>query len=422
MDTETKNAQEEQPVEVEAEVIEDELGEQSQAAQAAQQMMDAARGAAQIGAASVTDGLSAVRAVSAAKRAHASARDMLGQLEAEAAELAGELAHRREVEANYEGIIELQNKELVEADQALSDASAKKSELEAEHEKAAVTLTQLKEANERKLSPAREAATAARDAMDKAEQAAREARRALKRAQAQADDAQRSQDSRVQAAQRELDVATQRHQRAQEKLTELRRDPSAGAKDLTEKSGEVAAALAQVEKAKAAVQRASAETSQSVEVAQTHLYTQRQSLDVLEGDLAEAQDEETSKRKAYESLKAQTDAAEKEAADALAKIAANVKDAEAEVTGARGRITAANALIEEANDIHAHPEATDALAAKVSEAEASVEAQRAEVSSLEREETELRESTQKARTTFYGIIAAAALVVVVIILLVSCAG
>ena len=59
--------------------------------------------------------------------------------------------------------------------------------------------------------------------------------------------------------------------------------------------------------------------------------------------------------------------------------------------------------------------------AELVEAEASVEAQRAEVASLEREETELRESTQKARTTFYGIIAVAALVVVVIILLVSCA-
>ncbi len=380
---------------------------------------NAAREAAAAGAASVTDGMAAIRAVSAAKRAHAQAKDELNQIEQAAAELADELAHRREVEQNFDDIIELQNKELEQARQAMADAAAKAGELEAAHEQAKVELAQLKAANEEKLAGPRELASAARAKLDQAEAEARSARRAVKGAQAQADDAIGSRDSRVQAANRAVQTAQGKLDRAQAQLSEMRKDPSAGAKNLTEKSSEVAGALAQLQNAKAEVARINAEAAQGVEAAQTHLYTQRKSLEMIEDDLAAAMDDEQEKRKAFESLKAQADAEEKAGADKVRQLAADVETARQDGELARGRVDAANAQIAEAKDIHAHPEATDALAGRVAEVNRSAESQRRQVAELASEEQAVRERTQRTRLVFYALVAAAAVIVIVLILLIA---
>lgn len=380
---------------------------------------NAAREAAAAGAASVTDGMAAIRAVSAAKRAHAQAKDDLNQIEQTAAELADELAHRREVEQNFDDIIELQNKELEQARQAMADAAAKAGELEAAHEQAKVELARLKAANEKKLAGPRELASAARAKLDQAEAEARSARRAVKGAQAQTDDAIGSRDSRVQAANRAVQTAQGKLDRAQAQLSEMRKDPSAGAKNLTEKSSEVAGALAQLQNAKAEVARINAEAAQGVEAAQTHLYTQRKSLEMIEDDLAAAMDDEQEKRKAFESLKAQADAEEKAAADKVRQLAADIDAARQDGELARGRVDAANAQIAEAKDIHAHPEATEALAGRVAEVNRSAESQRRQVAELASEEKAVRERTQRTRLVFYALVAAAVVIVLVLILLIA---
>ncbi len=380
---------------------------------------NAAREAAAAGAASVTDGMAAIRAVSAAKRAHAQAKDELNQIEQTAAELADELAHRREVEQNFDDIIELQNKELEQARQAMADAAAKAGELEAAHEQAKVELARLKAANEEKLAGPRELASAARAKLDQAEAEARSARRAVKGAQAQADDAIGSRDSRVQAANRAVQTAQGKLDRAQAQLSEMRKDPSAGAKNLTEKSSEVAGALAQLQNAKAEVARINAEAAQGVEAAQTHLYTQRKSLEMIEDDLAAAMDDEQEKRKAFESLKAQADAEEKAGADKVRQLAADIETARQDGELARGRVDAANAQIAEAKDIHAHPEATEALAGRVAEVNRSAESQRRQVAELASEEKAVRERTQRTRLVFYALVAAAVVIVLVLVLLIA---
>ena len=386
------------------------------AREAAQVGADAAREAAQAGAASVTQGMAAVRAVSAAKRAHASAREALAQIEQTAAELTDELDHRREVEQNFDGIIELQNKELAEANEALAQASASHSRLEAELEQAKADLAQLKASNEQKLAQPRELANDARAKLDEAEREARDARRAVKGAQAQADDAIGSRDSRIQAANRAAQTAQGRLDKLQAQLTEMRRDPSAGARNLTEKSSEVAGALAQLENAKAEIARINAEAAQGVEAAQTHLYTQRKSLEMIEDDLARAMDDEREKRTAFDELKSACDAAEKEAGKKVKGLAGDIEAARQDGELARGRIDAANAQIADARDIHAHPEATDQLAARVAEVNASLAAQRAQVAELANEERVVRERTQRTRYVFYGLIAAAILIVVLFVL------
>ena len=327
-----------------------------------------------------------------------------------------ELDHRHEVEQNYHTILEVQNAELAEANADLTRASTEKSALEAQHLAAKDALASLKAANERDLTPYRELASSAKGSLEDAERAAREARRSVKTAQAAADNAINTRDSRVQAAMRAADNAASRLQRLQDKLAELKRDPSTGAKELSEMSGGVAAALAQLENARADVTRVTAETSQAADIAQTHLYTQRKSLEVLEDDLASAQADEKAKREKYNELKASADEREREASDKVSDLASKIEEQEELATVSQGRIDAATATIEEAEDIHAHPEATAALAEKVNAATAKTEEHKRAVASLAEEERIVRERTQHSRRMFYAVIIAAVAIVVIAIL------
>ena len=244
-----------------------------------QRIIDTAQRAAQAGTASVTEGVSAVRELSAARRAHATAFKELETLERDTKRLAEQLEHRRDVESNYERIVEVQTAEIEDAGRALERARVRRANLESQLEGKNNELKRLKEANSQKMAPSRKLMEQAKDALAKAERAQAEARRALKNAQAQADEATASRDSKLQAAKRAADTASAKLARQQDQLTDMRRDPSAGAKRLSQASSSVAAALAQLENARENVARVNQETGQAVQIAQTHLYTQRKSLE-----------------------------------------------------------------------------------------------------------------------------------------------
>ena len=277
-------------------------------------------------------------------------------------------------------------------------------------------LAALKAANERDLTPYRELASSAKGSLEDAERAAREARRSVKAAQAAADNAINTRDSHVQAAMRAADNAASRLQRLQDKLAELKRDPSTGAKELSEMSSGVAAALARLENARADVTRVTAETSQAADIAQTHLYTQRKSLEVLEDDLASAQADEKAKREKYNELKASADEREGEASDKVRDLASKIEEQEELATVSQGRIDAATATIEEAEDIHAHPEVTASLAERLHAAMAKTEEHKRVVANLAEEERIVRERTQHSRRIFYAAIVAAVAIVIIAIL------
>ena len=272
-----------------------------------QRIIDTAQRAAQAGTASVTEGVSAVRELSAARRAHATAFKELETLERDTKRLAEQLEHRRDVESNYERIVEVQTAEIEDAGRALERARVRRANLESQLEGKNNELKRLKEANSQKMAPSRKLMEQAKDALAKAERAQAEARRALKNAQAQADEATASRDSKLQAAKRAADTASAKLARQQDQLTEMRRNPSAGAKGLSQASSSVAAALAQLENARENVARVNQETGQAVQIAQTHLYTQRKSLEEAETDLAQARAREEELRGAYDAKRSEED-------------------------------------------------------------------------------------------------------------------
>ena len=382
-----------------------------------QRIIDTAQRAAQAGTASVTEGVSAVRELSAARRAHATAFKELETLERDTKRLAEQLEHRRDVESNYERIVEVQTAEIEDAGRALERARVRRANLESQLEGKNNELKRLKEANSQKMAPSRKLMEQAKDALAKAERAQAEARRALKNAQAQADEATASRDSKLQAAKRAADTASAKLARQQDQLTEMRRDPSAGAKGLSQASSSVAAALAQLENARENVARVNQETGQAVQIAQTHLYTQRKSLEEAETDLAQARAREEELRGAYDAKRSEADEQESAVSSKTSELKESLEQARDDEATARGRGQAAQAALEEARDIHAHPELTDELSERCQESRARTEEQRRLVGRLATEERIVRERTRRTRKVFYALVAAAVVIVLLAVLL-----
>lgn len=382
---------------------------------AQKRIIGTAQRAAQAGTATVTEGVSAMRELSAARRAHATAFKELESLERDATQLEQQLEHRREVEDNYEQIVKLQTQETEDAARALEQARVRRVSLESQLEGKKNELTRLKDANEQKVAPSRKLMEQAKGALTKAERAQAEALRALKGAQAQANEAQANRDSKLQAAKRSADSASAKLARQQDQLAEMRRDPSTGAKALSQASSAVAAALAQLENARENVTRVTQETSQAVQIAQTHLYTQRKSLEEAEADLKEAREREEELRGAYDAKRSKADEQEADVSSKISALKDAVEQARDDEAGARGRGDAARAALEEANDIHARPELTGELARRSEASRAQADEQRKLVERLASEEHMVRERTEHTRKIFYALVAAAVVIVLLVL-------
>lgn len=381
-------------------------------------LIEAARSVTEAGSRSVADGISAMREVSRAKRAHAKARETLQSLKQKAQDEAEELAHRRDIEHNYDEILKVQRAEILDARATAEQARRRQASLEAKRDEAKARLKRMKADNERRISPYRELADGAKGILDNAERAYSEARRGLRAAQAQADDATNSRDSRLTAANRAVDGAADRLARLQDQLAQMRRNPATGAKEISEASGSVAAALAQLENARQDVARVKAETGRVVEIAQTHLFTQRKSLEEAEADLESARTNEQEKRETHRKLREEAEAQERDVQKEVDGTESDIDEAKRVQTESQGRIEAAEAAIEEAEDIHAHPEATLELERQARESREAAEAQHQQVEVLADEERDVRERTKRARLTLMGAVAAIVVLVAVIALLV----
>ena len=312
-------------------------------------------------------------------------------------------------------------RELAEAAKQIEQAEARCHDLEAKRSAKEDEIAALRKRNEKALEPYKKLADDSRTSLSRAQASAAEARRALKVAQAQANEAQASRDSKLQAAQRAAVSAQNKLAKLQDQLAEARRNPSAGARGVTSKSGEVAAALAALERARGEVTRTDQETQQALQIAQTHLYTQRKSLEEAEADLEAAGSIDQARRDEHERLSKRASDEEDEVSEAILALNGELEEANVELEDASGRSQAAASALEEAREIHAHPELTEQLAERESDARARLDEQRALTERLATEEDAVRERTQHTRMVVYAL-AGAAVVIVLLVVLFAVAG
>lgn len=368
----------------------------------------------------IAQGASAMREMNAAKKALADARDHLAELEQRIADQGEELETRQDIAGRYDQIVAEQRQTIDTAQKAAAAAeigsdthAAKAAELKAQ-------LEQIKEeddATERRLKAALDAAEA-REASSR-ETGNRLVRR-LEDSKRIRDKVQAERDAGVAAAQQTVDATRAQLETLRHEYAELQRNPSANPANYTVRTSELSMQISDtadaLRKAEEDVPHITADLEHSLAAAE-HAVEQAQA------PIADA-------KRAHQAVTAEADAARDELQTAKTaaatrqrelreKIAAEDKarrEQEQAIANAQADIAHAQSIIEQATEVHDHPEITESLAGSLVRDKAEHAETEREVAQLEAAEDDVRERTRDSRVKFTGAIVCIVAVILVIIL------
>lgn len=368
----------------------------------------------------IAQGASAMREMNAAKKALADARTHLAELEQRIADHGEELETRQDIAGRYDQIVAEQRQTIDAAQKAAAAAeigrdthASKAAELKAQ-------LEQIKEeddATERRLKAALDAAEA-REASSR-ETGNRLVRR-LEDSKRIRDKVQAERDAGVAAAQQTVDATRAQLETLRREYAELQRNPSANPANYTVRTSELSMQISDtadaLRKAEEDVPRITADLEHSLAAAE-HAVEQAQA------PIADA-------KRAHQGVTAEADAARDELQTAKAaaatrqrelreKIVAEDKarrEQEHAIANAQADVAHAQSIIEQATEVHDHPEITESLAGSLARDKAEHAETEREVAQLEAAEDDVRERTRDSRIKFTGAIVCIVAVILVIIL------
>lgn len=369
----------------------------------------------------IAQGASAMREMNAAKKALADARAHLAELEQRIADQGEELETRQDIAGRYDQIVAEQRQTIDTAQKAAVAAeigrdthAAKATELKAQ-------LEQMKEeddATERRLK-------AALDAVEAREASSRETGnrlvRRLEDSKRIRDKVQAERDAGVAAAQQTVDATRAQLETLRREYAELQRNPSANPANYTVRTSELSMQISDtadaLRKAEEDVPHITADLEHSLAAAE-HAVEQAQA------PIADA-------RRAHQAVTAEADAARDELQTAKAaaatrqrelreKIAVEDKarrEQEQAIANAQADVAHAQSIIEQATEVHDHPEITESLAGSLARDKAEHAETEREVAQLEAAEDDVRERTRDSRIKFTGAIVCIIAVILVIVLI-----
>lgn len=367
----------------------------------------------------IAQGASAMREMNAAKKALTDARAHLAELEQRIADQGEELETRQDIAGRYDQIVAEQRQAIDTAQKAAAAAeigrdthAAKTAELKAQ-------LEQMKEeddAAERRLK-------AALDAVEAREASSRETGnrlvRRLEDSKRIRDKVQAERDAGVAAAQQTVDVTRAQLETLRREYAELQRNPSANPANYTVRTSELSMQISDtadaLRKAEEDVPRITADLEHSLAAAE-------RAVEQAQAPIADA-------KRAHQAVTAEADAARDELQTAKAaaatrqrelreKIAAEDKarrEQEQVIANAQADVAHAQSIIEQATEVHDHPEITESLAGSLARDKAEYAETEREVTQLEAAEDDVRERTRDSRIKFTGAIVCIIAVVLVII-------
>ncbi len=369
----------------------------------------------------IAQGASTMREMNAAKKALADARTHLAELEQRIADHGEELETRQDIAGRYDQIVAEQRQTIDAAQKAAAAAeigrdthASKAAELKAQ-------LEQIKEeddATERRLKAALDAAEA-REASSR-ETGNRLVRR-LEDSKRIRDKVQAERDAGVAAAQQTVDATRAQLETLRREYAELQRNPSANPANYTVRTSELSMQISDtadaLRKAEEDVPNITADLEHSLAAAE-HAVEQAQA------PIADA-------KRAHQAVTTEADAARDELQTAKAaaatrqrelreKIAAEDKarrEQEHAIANAQADVAHAQSIIEQATEVHDHPEITESLAGSLARDKAEYAETEREVAQLEAAEDDVRERTRDSRIKFTGAIVCIVAVVLVIILI-----
>ena len=367
----------------------------------------------------IAQGASAMREMNAAKKALADARAHLAELEQRIADQGEELETRQDIAGRYDQIVAEQRQTIDTAQKTAAAAeigrdthTAKATELKAQ-------LEQIKEeddATERRLK-------AALDAVEAREASSRETGnrlvRRLEDSKRIRDKVQAERDAGVAAAQQTVDATRAQLETLRHEYAELQRNPSANPANYTVRTSELSMQISDtadaLRKAEEDVPHITADLEHSLAAAE-HAVEQAQA------PIADA-------KRAHQAVTAEADAARDELQTAKAAAATRQRELREEIAAedkarreqeqtiadAQADVAHAQSIIEQATEVHDHPEITESLAGSLARDKAEHAETKREVAQLEAAEDDVRERTRDSRIKFTGAIVCIIAAILVII-------
>ena len=367
----------------------------------------------------IAQGASAMREMNAAKKALADARAHLAELEQRITGQAEELETRQDIAGRYGQIV---------ADQRQAIATAQKTAAAAEIDRDAhaAKATELRDQFEQMKTE--DDATelrlkAALDAVEAREASSRETGnrlvRRLEDSKRIRDKVQAERDAGIAAAQQTVDATRAQLETLRHEYAELQRNPSANPANYTVRTSELSMQISDtadaLRKAEEDVPRITADLEHSLAAAE-------QAVEQAQAPIAEA-------KRAHQAVTTEADAARDELQTAKTaattrqrelreKIAAEDKarrDQEQSIANAQADAAHAQSIIEQATEVHDHPEITESLAGSLARDKAEHAETEREVAQLEATEDAVRERTRDSRIKFTGAIVCIIAAILVII-------
>ena len=368
----------------------------------------------------IAQGASAMREMNAAKKALADARAHLAELEQRIADQAEELETRQDIAGRYEQIVADQRQAIATAQKTAAAAEIDRDVHASKVAELKGQLEQMKtedDATELRLK-------AALDAVEAREASSRETGnrlvRRLEDSKRIRDKVQAERDAAIAAAQQTVDATRAQLETLRHEYAELQRNPSANPANYTVRTSELSMQISDtadaLRKAEEDVPRITADLEHSLAAAE-------QAVEQAQAPIAEA-------KRAHQAVTAEADAARDELQTAKTaaatrqhelreKIAAEDKarrDQEQSIANAQADAAHAQSIIEQANEVHDHPEITESLAGSLARDKAEHAETEREVAQLEATEDAVRERTRDSRIKFTGAIVCIVAAILVIIL------
>ena len=368
----------------------------------------------------IAQGASAMREMNAAKKALADARAHLAELEQRIADQAEELETRQDIAGRFDQIVADQRQAIAAAQKTAEAAEINRDAHAAKATELKGQLEQMKaedDATELRLK-------AALDAVEAREASSRETGNRLRRLEDSKrirDKVKAERDAGIAAARQTADATRAQLETLRREYAELQRNPSANPANYTVRTSELSMQISDaadaLRKAEEDIPRVTADLEHSLAAAE-------QAVEQAQAPIADA-------KRAHQAVTAEADVARDELQSAKTsaatrqrelreKIATQDKarrEQEQAIANARADAAHAQSIIEQATEVHDHPEITESLAGSLARDKAEHTETEREVAQLEAAEDDVRKRTRDSRIKFTGAIACIIAVILVIILI-----
>lgn len=369
----------------------------------------------------ITQGVGAVREMSAAKRAHSEAREMLDELDRRIKEQTEELLHRQDVTGRFEEIVAEATTRKNSAASAIKASQALQKTIQERIDGMKAQLSEMKEQDAETEKQLKAALETAESKEESAREAANRMKRRLADSQRALEKAKETTLERVEEAKRAVETAEERLEKLRGEYAEIQRNPSANSAAYSVRDTELAADISD---AAEALRRAKDELPRVTADAQATLAASQAAVHEAEKPVADARESFRAISDATADARDALDAARKNAAarqkNLKAKISEQEKDLKEEQRSqaeAEQEVAAADQQIAAATDIHDHPEITERIAAACAADRAEREDVLDQVNALAEAEANVRERTRGSRMRLVAVIAAIIVVIAVLVAL-----